>query len=365
VCCDDIVNSWDIFVSAIKTEATKVGYCAAMNKFREFCGVSNYDDFTKMDTVQIKKHLSEYVQSIKHLRYSSCNKYLSGIELFLDMNEIIYPKRVIRKMLPADNKKPGGDLPYTTEEIQLMLETTKSLKAKFIIHLFVSTGMRPNGLHDPVQTLGDLVEMPDGCMALLIYKGSREEYWEFWTPECVSAFTAYRNSRKYRGEYLTGDSPLIEIKGRQMGYRAVRHVMEDAVERAGIKRTKTGARFDKALFTGFRKRFDTILKIDNSVNSNIAEKLMAHKKGLDGVYLKPTREECFNEFRKAIKGLTINEVDRIKAKVVEQEKEIKTNEKLQDQISSQQEQIDRLITSLQGKGVTVSSSHPDPLKNQP
>ena len=60
----------------------------------------------------------------------------------------------------------------------------------------------------------------------------------------------------------------------------------------------------------FRKRFNTILKINNDVNSNIAEKLMAHKKGLDGVYLQPTREECFNEFVKAILQLTVDDSQR-------------------------------------------------------
>lgn len=54
----------------------------------------------------------------------------------------------------------------------------------------------------------------------------------------------------------------------------------------------------------YRKRFNGILKMNNNVNSNIAEKLMAHKKGLDGVYLEPAREECFAEFVKAITELT-------------------------------------------------------------
>lgn len=54
----------------------------------------------------------------------------------------------------------------------------------------------------------------------------------------------------------------------------------------------------------YRKRFNGILKMNNNVNSNIAEKLMAHKKGLDGVYLEPTREECFAEFVKDITELT-------------------------------------------------------------
>ena len=61
---------------------------------------------------------------------------------------------------------------------------------------------------------------------------------------------------------------------------------------------------------GFRKRFNTILKINNDVNTNIAEKLMQHKKGLDGSYLTPTRQQCFAEFVKAIYELTIDAQQR-------------------------------------------------------
>lgn len=39
---------------------------------------------------------------------------------------------------------------------------------------------------------------------------------------------------------------------------------------------------------------------------------MAHKRGLDGTYLQPTREECFIEFVKAIPELTISDNERIK-----------------------------------------------------
>ena len=62
----------------------------------------------------------------------------------------------------------------------------------------------------------------------------------------------------------------------------------------------------------FRKRFSIILKLKNDVNSNITEKLMAYKKGLDGTYLQPTREECFREFVKAISQLTIDPTERQK-----------------------------------------------------
>jgi len=66
---------------------------------------------------------------------------------------------------------------------------------------------------------------------------------------------------------------------------------------------------------GFRKRFNTILKIDSDVNSNIAEKLMAHANGLDGVYLTPTREECFTEFVKAIPKITVGKADKLSLKL--------------------------------------------------
>jgi len=77
--------------------------------------------------------------------------------------------------------------------------------------------------------------------------------------------------------------------------------------------------------------------MENEVNSNIAEKLMSHKRGLDGVYLEPTREECFTEFEKAIAVLTVDPTERQKAQLEEQQKEIteltqlkKTNKELSD-----------------------------------
>lgn len=337
------MNAYDNFTAAIKTDATMTNYVRALEKFRQFAGVKDYDDFLSMSAETVKARLVDYVKSINHLTYPSCNSYLSAIELFLDMNEIPYPKKIIRRMLPANNRKAGGGKPYTTDEIENMLSVTYNPKTKFLIHLFTSTGGRPNALHDPPLTLGDVEDMPDGCKAVLIYRGSKEEYWTFWTPETVRAFENYLAMRRHNGEYLTQKAPLIESKGRAIPYRAVRKLMETVIEKAGIQRTKTGNRFDKALFYGFRKRFNTILKLENDVNSNIAEKLMAHKRGLDGVYLQPTREECFAEFRKAIQQLTISEVGRQKVRIQEQEKTIIEKNILQEQIAEQQRQIDELL----------------------
>jgi len=94
---------------------------------------------------------------------------------------------------------------------------------------------------------------------------------------------------------------------------------------------------------GFRKRFNTILKLKNNVNSNIAEKLLNHKNGLDAVYLKPTKEQCFAEFLKAVPDLTISDEERPelkiqelegeKNKIIRFEKEIKENEKIRKDVA--------------------------------
>jgi len=42
---------------------------------------------------------------------------------------------------------------------------------------------------------------------------------------------------------------------------------------------------------------------------------MAHKSGLDGTYLQPTREECFTEFLKAVPGLTVDPTEKQKFEI--------------------------------------------------
>ena len=62
--------------------------------------------------------------------------------------------------------------------------------------------------------------------------------------------------------------------------------------------------------------------MESSVNSNIAEKLMAHKKGLDGTYLKPTKEESYSEFVKAIPQLTIDPTERQRIELQQKQERI-------------------------------------------
>jgi integrase/recombinase XerD len=179
--------------------------------------------------------------------------------------------------------------------------------------------------------------MPYGCKAILLYEGSKSEYWAFLTPEAVKALDEYFDERRLVGENIGSESPmfstLVKVKKqkvRPLSHNHINSIMFRLLLKAGLERIKVGNRFDKALYYGFRKRFNGILKMNNNVNSNIAEKLMAHKRGLDGVYLKPTREQCFAEFYKAVSELTIDSVEREKTRRLEAEKKIDELEIMKD-----------------------------------
>lgn len=243
------------------------------------------------------------------LKSVTIKNYLSGPKLFFDMNRKFYHKKILAKMIP-EMEKEGNEKPYTTEDIKVMLSTTTIKRTKAMIHFFASTGARPNVLEDPVLRLRHLHDMPMGCKAVFLYEGSREEYWAFLTPEATIALDQYLEERRQAGENITPESPVFanrpsRFRTSHLSSNAARAIMSYLIKKAGIVRFKTGERFDKAAIYGFRKRFNTILKTNNNINYNIAEKLMAHKNGLDGVYLKPTREQCFAEFVKAIPELTI------------------------------------------------------------
>ena len=106
----------------------------------------------------------------------------------------------------------------------------------------------------------------------------------------------------------------------------------------------------------FRKRFNGKLKMENSVNSNIVEKLMAHKKGIDGRYLRPTRDECYAEFCKAIQSLTVNkeekqanEIKKLKVDLTGCEEALNHVDKLESKMeNTNREKLDLLDQGVEG-----------------
>lgn len=314
-------------------------YTAGLNKFAKFTSLS-YDEICKLSQDDLQTKLEDFVGDLhdKKSRKRTILTFLAGIEKFLNINGISYQKQLLHALIQDnDSHEVGGNVPLTTDEIRLLLKCTKRLRTIAIILFLASTGIRPGAIADPVLRIKHLVSMED-CYAVRVYDESSTGYsqnskhgmWVFLTPEARRALDAYLNSRKVKGEQLGPESPLFASHDGKHGHLTtpgLYDMLHNLYLQAGTVRVRVdNHRFDKSLVYGFRKRFNTILKMQNDVNHNIAEKLMGHKRGLDGTYLQPTREECFAEFKKAIPYLQIDktevlqsEIEQLKKKLLDKE----------------------------------------------
>ena len=343
-------RAFDLYDSAINSPTSKQIYRYSLHEFMRFVNIKKYDDLAKLDSEQAQEHLENWLRHLADKDITSRTIYtkLVAVELFFDMNKISLYKKILRKMLPSSDHIPGGNLPFTTEDIQKFLKFTLRPRTTALVLFLASTGTRPASITDPVLLLKHIEDMPQGCKSVRVYDGSKEGYWAFLTPEASNALKDYLNSRKRKGEKLGPESPVFanfdkpnpQKKNDYMSIKSLRHIMQNLIKASGIERKKIGNRYDKAPVYGFRKRFNTILKLDNNVNSNIAEKLMAHKRGLDGVYFTPTREECFIEFLKAIPKLTISDESRNKLKIKKLEQETSEIERLSEEVKKLREWVD-------------------------
>jgi len=94
------------FDEAIKYDTTRRTYHYSLNVFMRFAGHDDYEDLAKMSTPEIQKLLKDWVisQKKKCLLANTISTNLNAVELFLDMNEISYHKKIVRKMLPNSDR---------------------------------------------------------------------------------------------------------------------------------------------------------------------------------------------------------------------------------------------------------------------
>ena len=296
-----------LFDESIKSKYTRKNYSAHLKQFRIFAGVSSNEDILAMKQDHVQILLEDYLIHMKRTTNpNSIPSKFQGIKHFCVMNKIRLDWEIIHRMFPQRQKTQ--DLrAYTTSEIRSMLDNAKKSRDRALVHFLASTGARI-GVFDHDMTIQHTRRMPDSCIAIKVYAGHVEEYWTFLTPHATNALDLYHQSRKSVGEVFGNNTPIFTTEtdpSVQLGWSGARSVVYRIVSGSDIKRTKSNGRYDVQIDHGFRKRFNTILKLDNSVNYNVVEKLMGHKNGLDGTYLTPTLDELFGEFKKAMHKLEI------------------------------------------------------------
>jgi len=338
------MNSLLRFESTIKSEVTKRNYKRSLDLFKKYIGVKDYDSILSIPNDKTQELIEEYVIHLKNTKNPNSIKALFfGVKHFFVMNRVRLDWDIISKMFP-ETRKTTGDKAWTTKHVQIMLNNAKSKRNQALIHFLASTGCRI-GVFDHDLTMKDMFDADSGCKGVVFYSGYKDEYFSFLTPEASQALEEYHMERKQNGEAFDEDTTLFRLDysiGSQpvipLNSTTATKITYRILKNTGIHRKKTGFASEIQQNHGFRKRFNTILKI-SGINFNIAEKLMGHKIGLDGVYFKPTREECFKEFHKAITELSIDDAVRL-------EEEIKDRDAKIAQLESDKQRISRLESQM-------------------
>ncbi|NQV40101.1 MAG: site-specific integrase [Nitrosopumilus sp.] len=266
----------------------------------------------------------------------------SPIKLFLDMNDILLNWLKIKKYFPA--KRPvANQLPYTDDDARELLAATTSVRNKAFIHFLAATGCRVGAI--PELTIEDVKQIEEGAV-VTIYKDTTEEYRTCLTPE------ALYNLKKYLSQRINTntDSPLFTTKNNvdslslDAAGDVIRHIRKQAKLTVdnGRKTTK-----GKSQNHAFRKRF-TLCLANADIQSKFIEYMMGHYEKQDRYYFKPSNEDLWFQYKKAIKILTLDKSKSMKYEL-EQNKVIIDDyeKKLQEKVSEIENRYEDVIGALE------------------
>lgn len=324
-----------LFENSIHSLYTLKKYKYYLDLFIKFYHLKDFDSVVSMDKKQLQIFIEDYIMDLKkRVNPNSVPNYINPIQLFLDVNDFDINWKKIHRLYPQKIKRTGKK-PYTTEDIKKMLNYTRSKRTQALIHLLASTGCRVGAI--PELKLKHLKKIDDNCYSILFYEDSTEEYVSFLTPESSKSLDAYVESRKKDGEFVKSDSPLFRIdynigiaKVKPISIDIIAQILEKITKQCSIREKKSKQRYDKMVNHAFRKRFETILKLNKDIPIAVSEKLIGHKvyfdeRGnnitLDDSYVTPEIQQLFKFFKLAIPELTVNDSERDKIKIQKLENE--------------------------------------------
>jgi hypothetical protein len=339
------ISSYDDFMNAIRSPATKKGYENSIKRYLNHIKKSQTDDLLayKENPRYIESQIIDYIMSLRNsgVSYSTIKFLIAPIFTFYSLNDVYLNRKKVSRYL-GEYKRIVKDGTYSTEQIQTALQTADA-RMRMIILILASTGARIGSL--PELTLNSLTKLPDyGLYRIVFYEGTNNEYYSYCTLECAS--TGIDNYLFYRqrcGEKISfddktqkwepSDTPLIRLQfdpsdglqvrnPKPMMINALRVVLTNHLVRSGIRvmehptapDSPKRVRKSVSLSNGYRKRAISIF-IEAGLNHEIRELIVDHNTQLDQHYFRPSEDQVLSEYLKAEPLLTVDPGLRLKQEV--------------------------------------------------
>jgi len=226
--------------------------------------IKNYDKLSQIEPKKLQEMVEDFV--IYHKNQNKSASFIAGkisaLKLFFSMNDVILNWDKLRKMLPEKTKLSGNQA-YSTSQIQTLLKNTAYPEYKALIHFMSASGVRVGCFEE--MKMNHLKDMPNGCKSVNVYADTIHEYTTFIHQEAVESLNEYLESRKRKGEIITDDSwvvcsPFDSMK--PLPATTITSTLGRYVKKSlGREKSKSG-RYNIMSCHGFRKRFDTVLKLN-------------------------------------------------------------------------------------------------------
>ena len=326
------------FLYALKAPDSKRQYPRRLEYFFDYLGLDGtlkekcivFYNQAKTDLLWTQHQLMQYIEFQKEraekgeIAESTINNYYKSVKLFCEMNDILLNWKKIAKGKPQ-HRDYANDRAPTREEIKKLLEFPDR-RIKVIVLVMLSSGIRV-GAWDylkwkhiiPIKNENNEVI----AAKIIVYAGTKEEYFSFITPEAFNALREYIDFRASCGEKITDESWLVRdiwkstnVKFQNRGGLAtvprrlkssgVRSIISRAEWEQGIREPLTPGkkRHEFQAIHSFRKFFKSHCEqVMKSIN---VEVLMGHTIGVSNSYYKPTEKDLLEDYLKAINVLTIN-----------------------------------------------------------
>jgi len=342
-----MVSPYQKFYEVLKTPATRKSYQIHMKKFFDYSH-TDYDGLVKFPKNEIEDLIFNYIvylkiktEKIGKPSPNSYNPMLYPIQTFLEQNDILLNWKKLKRYYPA--KVPvSNQLAYQTIHIQKMLKIVNCPRDIAFIHLLASTGIRIGAVYD--LTCGDSRYVQDGAV-ITIYKDSTSEHRVCLTPEATTALKTYLATRRNTKAH----DPLFTVRNnsRKLTDGSIKDIMKRLRNKIGLNvgqgrkiknaysanhafRKRVEIIFSKA---GFEPSFKTYL-----TNHDMTVSVYHYFRSIDD-------ESLYQEFKKAIPELTVDDTERLKQKH-ELEKEVLT-QKIPDQFKEKLETLESKIIEME------------------
>jgi integrase len=375
-------ESYQNFITTLQSKYTQRVYRRALCNFLEFLKIKD-NDCSKLileyDIKAIETFIRDYILHMRNrnLSPSTINCNCAAIKHFFDINDIDlrWSKKLVkfkgnkddyyyyysnndnstcsssitinnnnnnREEIRRGGRRRRGEIrAYTREEIHKLLNSAQDQRAKVMILLMASSGIRIGSFLS--LRIRNLIPIDKyGIYQVIVYENTRNQHYTFCSQECRKEIDNYLEYRKRNGETIKPESPLIReqfntrnrgigsAKPRFLGDRGLTKIIAQVLSvDTGIKEIKNEEDTNNNTTTttttethSFRRFFETTA-IKEGLSPLYVNILMNHDIGLEKSYFKPTVNDLLegsdkmSGYIQIMNAITINDENRLSKQVQE------------------------------------------------